>query len=905
MLSSLYSVLIYPLYLIIEFIFTFFYRITDIAGVSVIGVSIGITLLCLPLYAVAEHWQQVERDVQKKLAPVIQHIKSTFLGDERYMMTTAYYSENHYHPMMALRSSFGLLIQVPFFMAAYSYLSNLSMLQGESFLFIKDMGQPDAMFSIGGFAINVLPIAMTLINIVAGAIYTKGFPFKEKAQIYGMALIFLVILYNSPSGLVLYWTMNNVFSLVKNIFYKLKNPLKSFWLCMCACVAFAIIGIDFFTETHLDSKILLTILMSIVFFIPLLMKALSFILGTVFKNITENKKICAMLFFASALTMTVLAGLSTPSTIIASSPKEFSGIGSNPNPASFVWNSFFQAFGLFLFWPSCIYALFHNKKKVSAVFAIVFSCMALGALVNTFLFSGNYGDLSLLIQFDEIVEPKPEFLEGMLNLLAMAAVVLIFTLLARFINAKFLPSIFFILTLALSASSFMHMNTIRAGYTDWKKLSNTEVELKPAFHLSKTGKNVIVFMLDRMQNWYIPTIFEESPELYDTYSGFVLYQNTASFAQHTIMGAPPIYGGYEYTPLEINKRPDTPLLQKHNEALSVLPRIFDEQAGFYVNSADLSWANYSDFPPDMTFFSEWPSINAQMLYAKYSDIWYKEHEATSSINTSDAAVRRNLLYFSMFKSVPMIFRKALYNSGHWWSSDKSGEDLTRWLGWYSVLDYLPRITDFSSPKENACIILANDTPHDSHELQAPDYVPVKTVTDSGNTKYSYRPDYGINAAALKRVGTFFNYLKENGVYDNTRIIIVSDHGGTSKETENYDESDIDSKAGRGGFHPTLLVKDFGATGKLTFNRDFMTNADVPLIALDGIVEKPVNPYSGKELKAQKENGIVVTTSHAHMPKHNNKNTFIINDDQLWFVKDNIFDSKNWKQLSPDEIKNMQ
>ncbi len=904
MINTLYTIVIYPLYLLIEFIYTFFYRITDIAGVSVIGVSIGITLLCLPLYAVAEHWQQVERDVQKKLSSVLEHIKATFTGDERYMMTTAYYSENHYHPMMALRSSFGLLIQIPFFMAAYSYLSNLSMLQGESFLFIKNMGQPDALFTIGGFAVNILPIAMTLINILAGAIYTKGFAFKEKAQIYGMALIFLVILYNSPSGLVLYWTMNNVFSLVKNVFYKLKNPLKSFWIFMCVCVALAIIGIDFFSETHLDSKILLTILMSLVFFLPFLIKASSYVLRTVFKGITDNPKVSAMLFFAAALTMSVLAGLFIPSTIIASSPKEFSGIGANPNPAGFVWNTFFQAIGLFLFWPACIYGLFHNKKEVASLFAIIFSCMALGALVNTFFFSGNYGDLSLLITFDSGVETQPSLPDAFINLGAMALVVLAFTLLAFFIASKFLPSIFFILTLALASFSFMHLGTIHAGYEDYKKLSSSEVSLKPVFHLSKTGRNVLVFMLDREQNWYIPTIFDESPELYEIYSGFTLYQNTASYGGHTIMGAPPIYGGYEYAPLEINKRSDEPLLKKHNEALSVLPRIFDEQADYYVNTADLSWANYSDFPPDMTFFSEWPSINAQMLYAKYSDIWYKENEATSSLNTSDSAIRRNLLYFSVFKNLPLIFRKALYNSGHWWSSDKNGENLTRWLGWYSVLDYLPRITDFESPRENACLIMANDTPHDAHALQAPDYVPVNTITNTGKTKYSDRDDYGINAAAIKRVGAYLQYLKENGVYDNTRIIIVSDHGGVDKESENFDESEFDVNPGRGHFHPTLLVKDFGAEGKLSYNQDFMTNADVPLIALDGILEHPVNPYSGKELTAQKDKGIVVTSSHAHMPKHNNTNTFAISDDQWWFVKDNIFVAENWRQLSAEDIETM-
>ena len=901
MLDFLYSIIIYPLYLVIEFIYTFFYRLTDVEGFSVIGVSIGITLLCLPLYAVAEHWQQIERDIQKKMAPVLAHIKANFSGDERYMMTTAYYRENHYHPMMALRSSFGLLIQIPFFMAAYSFLSNLSTLQGTGFLFIKDMGRPDAFFSIGDFSVNVLPIAMTLINIVAGAVYTRGFAFKEKAQIYGMALVFLVILYNSPSGLVLYWTMNNVFSLVKNIFYKLKRPLFTFWICICISVGLFLIAIDFFTETHLENKILLTILLSIVYFAPLLLRGMTFVLNTLCKTLMDDTKLCAVLFVASSLVLAMLAGLYIPSTIIASSPKEFSGIGANPNPMMFIWNTFFQAAGLFFFWPVCIYALFHRYKTISGALSLVFSCLALSAMVNTFIFSGNYGDLSLMITFDKSVRVQPAIPHALVNLLSLATIMVAFCLFVRFVKAKILPTVFLILALALFSSSVMHFRTIGKAFAEWKRLSSMEVSISPVFHLSKTGKNVLVLMLDRELNWYIPTIFEESPELYDEYSGFVLYQNTASFGGHTITGAPPIYGGYEYTPLEMNRRKDEPLLDKHNEALSVLPRIFDEQAGYYVNTADLSWANYSDFPPDMSFFAKWPSINARMLYAKYTDIWYKENKNSSNLNTSDKSIHHNLLYFSFFKAMPLIFRDAVYDNGHWWLSDKADENITRWLGWYSVLDYLPRLTDFESPRENACLIMANDTSHDAHPLQAPDYVPVDKVTRQGTTKYSGYEDYDINAAAIKRVGTYLKYLKENGVYDNTRVIIVSDHGGFRAETENYDTSDYEIDAVRGNFHPTLLVKDFNATGKLSMNRDFMTNADVPLIALDGIVKKPVNPYSGKVLEPQKEHGIIITSSHAHMPKHNNKNTFAIHDNEWWFVKDNIFDSKNWKHLNVNEL----
>ena len=39
-----------------------------------------------------------------------------------------------------------------------------------------------------------------------------------------MAVFFLFFLYTSPAGLVFYWTLNNIFSLIKTVFYKLKHP---------------------------------------------------------------------------------------------------------------------------------------------------------------------------------------------------------------------------------------------------------------------------------------------------------------------------------------------------------------------------------------------------------------------------------------------------------------------------------------------------------------------------------------------------------------------------------------------------------------------------------------------------------------------------------------------------------
>lgn len=151
MLNALFNIIIAPIIQILEFFFTLFFEITNNHGLAVIGLSIVVTLCTLPLYMVAEQWQEKEREIQENLKPGTKRIKKFFKGDEQYMILTTFYKQNHYHPLMALRSSFSLLIQIPFFIAAYTFLSHLEALKGVSFLFIKDFGNPDATFKIGSF----------------------------------------------------------------------------------------------------------------------------------------------------------------------------------------------------------------------------------------------------------------------------------------------------------------------------------------------------------------------------------------------------------------------------------------------------------------------------------------------------------------------------------------------------------------------------------------------------------------------------------------------------------------------------------------------------------------------------------------------------------------------------------
>ena len=152
-----------------EMIFWTMYRIFGGVGVAIIGVSLAVNLLCLPLYRRADAIQTEQREKQKKMEKWTNHIRDAFKGDERVMMQQAYYREQHYSPLSVFKNSISLLLQIPFFMAAYNYLSHLDLLAGTSFWFISDLSKPDGLITIGGVAINLLPILITLINFVSSA----------------------------------------------------------------------------------------------------------------------------------------------------------------------------------------------------------------------------------------------------------------------------------------------------------------------------------------------------------------------------------------------------------------------------------------------------------------------------------------------------------------------------------------------------------------------------------------------------------------------------------------------------------------------------------------------------------------------------------------------------------------
>jgi YidC/Oxa1 family membrane protein insertase len=886
MFDILYTIIIYPITQIIEFVFTFAQKLFRETGFSIICVSGAISILCLPLYMVAESWQEVERNIQKRFAPKIAKIKAAFKGDEQYMILSTYYRQNHYHPIYALRGTFGLLIQIPFFIAAYSYLSHLELLKGASFLFISDLGKPDALLPIAG-GINLLPIVMTLINCAAGAVYTRGLAIKDKIQLYGMSLLFLVLLYNSPAGLVLYWTLNNVFSLVKNIYFKINIPGKVKNIVLFASISLVCFSLVYYILIINTGVIRTRIVVACIFgfigcfpwLLPIIKKATDKLY-----SVAYNTKELFVYFSLCCLLMWILIGLFIPSMLIASSPQEFSFIDTYTTPLYFIFNIALQSLGLFVFWTIVVYFLFSEKTR--KIFALLGLITVYGALINTFFFPGNYGLISIDFIFARLISHNiREIAVNFTALLVLSCILAVLFILNR---KKINTFLLIIPILALTGYSAINIFTINKEYKNlavyYKPRQISVQEIKPLFHLSKDGKNIVVIMLDRCTSVFVPYIFEESPELYEKYSGFTFYPNTVSFSGYTRDGAPPLFGGYEYTPAEINKRDTVPVVEKHNEALLMMPRIFAD-AGFAVTVTDPPYAG-GNWILDLRIYDEYPDIMPHITDAAYTELWLKEHNL--NLPSISSVIKRNMLWYALLREIPLAFRQAIYTEGDW-SAPITGHALRTTINKYSVLDYLSRLTGFESQKENTALFLVNETSHRDTFLQAPDYRPVLIPTNFGTSPFSKSMIYHCNAAAIKRLADWFDFLRIEGVYDNTRIILVADHGPTPNFVTkiglpfNVDEH-----------NPLLMVKDFNAGGTMQFDATFMTNADVPSLALEDIIDNPHNPFTGNVISAEMKNYPL----YIAMGRINRTETQLdLNPKKDYYVHGNIFDAKNWIPVS--------
>jgi len=206
-------------------------------GLAVMVLSVLVGILMRPLSKIADRLQDQVHQIDARLAPTLASIKKNYKGAEQSEKILAMYKEEKVHPLYSLKSLAGVFVVIPVFIGAFDMLAENIHLSGESFLWIADLSNPDAFLQLpfqlpffGGY-LNLLPFIMTGFSYVASKLHhhpAMGVEQQRKhsRNLVVMALGFLVLFYTFPAGMVLYWTTNNLISVIKALWQR-RKPVSS------------------------------------------------------------------------------------------------------------------------------------------------------------------------------------------------------------------------------------------------------------------------------------------------------------------------------------------------------------------------------------------------------------------------------------------------------------------------------------------------------------------------------------------------------------------------------------------------------------------------------------------------------------------------------------------------------
>ncbi|WP_199769824.1 YidC/Oxa1 family membrane protein insertase, partial [Helicobacter equorum] len=200
----LYYIFIYPMQTLLGAVFESIYTYTHSYGWAIVLLSVAINLFLLKLTNLADKKAQKTNALKSICDAKIAEFKKVFRGSELHAYTQTLFKQKHYHPIYNLFSLGGLALQIPFFLGVLFLLQDFESLRGAKFGVIKDLSKPDTLL----FGYALLPFAMSALSFISVFISSTD----RGARIQGslIAIIFLVLLYAMPSGLVLYWMISTL-----------------------------------------------------------------------------------------------------------------------------------------------------------------------------------------------------------------------------------------------------------------------------------------------------------------------------------------------------------------------------------------------------------------------------------------------------------------------------------------------------------------------------------------------------------------------------------------------------------------------------------------------------------------------------------------------------------------------
>ncbi len=189
----------------------FLYRFTGNYGIAIILITVLQKIAFHPLTHKSLKSMQAMQTIQPKIQALQERYKNN--PQKKQEETMALYKKHGVNPM---GGCLPMVVQIPIFIALYNALSNSVEMWQAHFLWIRDLTQPDSLFSLavwGGydFHANILALLMGVSMWVQQKMSPPaGDPRQAQMMLWMMPILFTFMFWSFPSGLVLYWLVKNI-----------------------------------------------------------------------------------------------------------------------------------------------------------------------------------------------------------------------------------------------------------------------------------------------------------------------------------------------------------------------------------------------------------------------------------------------------------------------------------------------------------------------------------------------------------------------------------------------------------------------------------------------------------------------------------------------------------------------
>jgi YidC/Oxa1 family membrane protein insertase len=205
-----FSMLAKPLILSLKFL----YKYTHNYGIAIIIITVILKLLFFPL----THKSYKSMKEMQKLQPKMTALKEKYKND-RDAMNKAVMELYKTHKVNPMGGCLPMVVQIPVFFALYKALMfSIELRHAPFMLWIKDLSGPDALISqlLGlPFTLGPLPLVMGVTMFIQQKMTPTNMDPMQAKIMLALPVVFTFMFLNFPSGLVLYWLVNNILTIAQ------------------------------------------------------------------------------------------------------------------------------------------------------------------------------------------------------------------------------------------------------------------------------------------------------------------------------------------------------------------------------------------------------------------------------------------------------------------------------------------------------------------------------------------------------------------------------------------------------------------------------------------------------------------------------------------------------------------